>query len=91
MEFFSKIPLAWLQLTRHKLRLVVALCGIAFAAVLIFMQLAFLDSLFESQTALHRRLNADLVIIHANIRTLSKAPFTFPRQYFTRQYFTLII
>jgi putative ABC transport system permease protein len=39
----GRVLLAWLQLTRYKLRLVVAILGIAFAAILIFTQLAFLD------------------------------------------------
>jgi len=36
-----KIPLSWLQLTREKTRLAVALSGIAFADILMFMQLGF--------------------------------------------------
>ncbi|MEM8603262.1 MAG: ABC transporter permease DevC [Cyanobacteria bacterium P01_H01_bin.121] len=84
MKLFVRIPLAWLQLTRNKLRLIVALCGIAFAAILIFMQLAFLGSLYESQTAFPRRINADLVMISRKFRTLSKAPIRFPRQYLYR-------
>lgn len=83
MNPFAKIPLAWLQLTRSKLRLVVALMGIAFAVVLVFMQLAFLDSLYESQTALHRRLKADLVLINPRMKTLVNTT-TFPRQYLYR-------
>lgn len=80
MRSFTRIPLAWLQLTRNKVRLLVALFGIAFASILIFMQLGFLGSLFESQTALHYRLKADLVLINAKVKTLSQTPATFPRQ-----------
>ncbi len=67
---FSKVPLAWLQLARNKTRLLVALMGIAFAVILIFMQLAFLNSLYESQTAVHTRLKGDLVMVNANLKTL---------------------
>lgn len=84
MKFFPQFQLAWLQLTHSKLRLVVALAGIAFAVILIFMQLGFLNSLFESQTALHKRFNADLVIINSNLITLSQAPLRFPQQYLYR-------
>lgn len=83
MQIFSKIPLAWLQLTRNKIRLVVAVMGITFAAVLIFMQLAFLDSLYESQTALHRSLRADLIVVNAEMKTLANTT-VFPRQYLYR-------
>lgn len=83
MRLFANISLAWLQLTHHKLRLVVALLGIAFAAVLIFVQLAFLASLYESQTATHQRLKADLVLVDARLRTLSRT-YRFPQQYLYR-------
>lgn len=45
---FKKIPLAWLQLTRERTRLVIALAGIAFADILMFMQLGFREALFDS-------------------------------------------
>ncbi|MDZ8026299.1 MAG: ABC transporter permease DevC [Nostoc sp. DedQUE11] len=83
MNSFGRIPLAWLQLTRYKLRLLVAIIGIAFAAILIFMQLAFLDSLYDSQTALHTRLVADLILINPEMKTLANTA-DFPRQYLYR-------
>jgi len=83
MRPFSKISLAWLQLTHHKLRLLVALLGIAFAAILIFIQLAFLDSLYESQTAVHQRMKADLVLVDGRLRTLSRG-YSFSQQYLYR-------
>jgi putative ABC transport system permease protein len=36
---FKKIPTAWLQLRHQKIRLIVALSGVIFAVVIIFMQL----------------------------------------------------
>jgi putative ABC transport system permease protein len=57
------IPLAWLQLTREKLRLLVAVAGVAFAVILIFMQLGFRNALFESSTRLHEALAGDLFLI----------------------------
>ncbi|MEH2206921.1 MAG: ABC transporter permease DevC [Nostoc sp.] len=83
MNSFGRIPLAWLQLTRYKLRLLVAIIGIAFAAILIFMQLAFLDSLYDSQTALHTRLKADLILINPQMKTLANTR-DFPRQHLYR-------
>lgn len=38
---FNKIPLAWLQVTKEKTRLAVAIAGIAFADLLIFIQMGF--------------------------------------------------
>jgi putative ABC transport system permease protein len=57
------VPLAWLQLTREKLRLLVAVAGVAFAVILIFMQLGFRDALFSSATRFHDALDGDLVLL----------------------------
>lgn len=57
------IPLAWLQLIREKMRLVVALAGIGFAVILMFIQLGFRDALFESSITLHERLQGSIFLI----------------------------
>ena len=54
------IPLAWLQLTREPFRLSVVLAGVAFAVVLILMQLGFREALFESAVRYHQALDYDL-------------------------------
>ncbi|MBD0262997.1 MAG: ABC transporter, partial [Tolypothrix sp. Co-bin9] len=54
------IPLAWLQLTREKTRLVIALAGIAFAVILMFMKLGFEAAIFDSAARLHQNLQGDL-------------------------------
>ena len=58
-----RIPLAWLLLTRQPVRLAVALAGIAFAGILMFMQLGFSDGLFDASVTIHRLLDTDLVLI----------------------------
>ncbi len=60
----SALRLAWLQLTREKLRLLVAVSGVAFAVILIFMQLGFQEALFKSSTRFHGQLNGDLFLIN---------------------------
>jgi putative ABC transport system permease protein len=60
-----KTPLAWLQLTKERGRFLSALVGIAFADMLMFMQLGFQLAGYYSQSAMHRHLNADLVLISA--------------------------
>ncbi|BDA68885.1 DevC protein [Calothrix sp. PCC 7716] len=67
---FFNTPLAWLQLTRQKGRLLIALAGIAFAVILMFMQLGFQASLFDSATRFHQSLDADLVLISARSKSL---------------------
>ena len=49
-------PLGWLQLRHRPLRLVVASAGIAFAVLLILMQVGFRTALFESAVRYHERL-----------------------------------
>lgn len=63
-----RTPLGWLQLSHQKGRLMVALAGIAFADVLIFMQLGFQNALYDSNTRLHRSINADIVLISPQAR-----------------------
>lgn len=58
-----RTPLGWLQLSHNKSRLFVAISGIAFADVLMFMQLGFQQSLFDSNTRIRKALNADIVLV----------------------------
>ncbi len=57
------IPIGWLQLKREKLRFAVALLGVAFAVVLILMQLGFREALFNSAVRFHDALDCDVVLI----------------------------
>ncbi|MBD0362585.1 MAG: FtsX-like permease family protein [Coleofasciculus sp. C3-bin4] len=59
----KKIPLAWLQLSRERMRLFVALAGIGFADILMFMQLGFRDALFDSAVTLHKDLQGEIFLI----------------------------
>ena|SRR2546422_4076468 len=59
----AHIPLAWLQLVREKLRLLAALAGISFSAMLMLMQLGFRDALFDSAVLVHESLRGDLVLM----------------------------
>ncbi len=60
----SASRLAWLQLTREPLRLVVALAGVAFAVILVFMQLGFEDALFTSAVTVHGGLRGDVFVVN---------------------------
>ena len=72
-------PLAWLLLSRQPARLAVALAGIAFAGILMFMQLGFRDGLFDASVTVHKLFDADLVLISP--RTMSSIGMaSFPRR-----------
>jgi putative ABC transport system permease protein len=58
-----RTPLAWQNLTHNPRRLVVAVSGVAFAVILIFMELGFLNALLESTVQVLRRLNGDIIIL----------------------------
>lgn len=73
-----KTPLAWLQVSREKMRLAVALAGIAFADILMFMQMGFKDSLYEAAVRPHYTLNADLVLVNSQFETFFSVK-SFPR------------
>ena len=67
----SKIPLAWLQLIRNKLRSFIAVAGIAFIVMLMFMQLGFQDALYSSATQVHRSLQGDLFLVSSQYKALT--------------------
>lgn len=75
----KKIPLAWLQLSRERMRLFVALAGIGFADILMFMQLGFRDALFDSVVTLHKNLEGDVFLISPQ-STAVIAMKSFPRR-----------
>ncbi|MFN6132323.1 MAG: ABC transporter permease DevC, partial [Synechococcaceae cyanobacterium] len=82
MVFFwpsRRIPLSWLLLARQPARLAVALAGIAFAGILMFMQLGFRDGLFDASVTIHKLFDADLVLLSP--RTMSSIGMAgFPRR-----------
>jgi putative ABC transport system permease protein len=53
-----------MQLTREKLRLIVAVAGVTFAVVLMLMQLGFRSALYSSAVRLHSKLNGELFLIN---------------------------
>lgn len=69
-QWQRRTPLGWLQLNRQKSRLFVALAGIAFADVLMFMQLGFQNALYDSNTRLSRSLKTDLVLLSPQARNM---------------------
>jgi putative ABC transport system permease protein len=76
---FKKIPLAWLQLSHEKIRLLVAMAGISFADILMFMQLGFSDALFDSAVKFHTNVNGDIFLVSPQSTALI-AMKAFPRR-----------
>jgi putative ABC transport system permease protein len=79
LKFLKKTPLAWFQVTRERTRLLVAIAGIAFADMLIFIQMGFEGALFDAAVQPHRNLQADLVLTNPQMQTLFSVK-AFPRE-----------
>lgn len=78
------LPIGWLQLRHRPVRLMVALAGIAFAVLLIMMQLGFRAALFESAVRIHERLNYDIALFSTNsVFIVRPEPFSARRLYQT--------
>ncbi len=73
------VPIAWLQLWREKLRLLVALFGVAFAVILILMQLGFQEAMFGSAVRYHRTFIYDIAMISPKMDWIVQ-PESFPRR-----------
>jgi putative ABC transport system permease protein len=57
-----RVSLAWQNLTHNRRRLAVALGGISFAVILMFMETGFENALLDSTVQVIRDLDADLII-----------------------------
>ena len=73
------VPLAWRNLTADKRRLAVSTLGIAFAVLLMLMQLGFRNALVDSQVEILRWLKADIVLVSSSKYQLNLTE-PFPRR-----------
>lgn len=69
-QFFFAARLAWRQLTYERAKLIAAMLGVLFACVLVFMQLGFKDSLYDSATSVPRKMQGDLFLMHKQTEAL---------------------
>ena len=73
-----RIQLTVLNLLHQKVRTVVALLGVAFSNILIFMQLGFYDSAATTATVFIEKLDCDLVLLSPDYLDINR-PGTFSR------------
>ncbi|NJN56740.1 MAG: FtsX-like permease family protein [Leptolyngbyaceae cyanobacterium SL_5_9] len=87
MSFLKHTPLAWLNLTHDRRRLLTSLGGVAFAVLLIFMFNGFKNALYDSQVQLLQLLNADIIIINTQKNNMFvPEPFARRRLYQARAF-----
>jgi putative ABC transport system permease protein len=70
-------PLAWYNLIHSWVRTIVALAGVAFSVLLIFMQLGFLGAVGTSATSLYDELDFDILLTSPDYLHAAD-PSTFP-------------
>lgn len=72
-HLLGRLPIGWLQL-RHSLpRLLAAVGGVAFACLLVLMQLGFQGALVGSIALPYRAMDAQLIVSSSDMNTLSDA------------------
>ncbi|MFB1025827.1 MAG: hypothetical protein QMC33_11020 [Octadecabacter sp.] len=59
---FGRLPIGWLQLSHSRGRFIAAVSGVAFANLLVFMQLGIMGALNNSTIAPYAMLNADIIV-----------------------------
>lgn len=74
-----RTPLAWFNLMNEKTRLLVAIAGVVFAVLLIFMNLGFLGALLQTSSQIYSRIKADIFLISPQTLEISTST-TFPRE-----------
>lgn len=74
-----KTPLAWKNLAYNKVRTAVALAGVGFAVILIFMQMGFLGAVRKTATQIYDALDFDLMLRSSAYLHLTE-PRSFPRE-----------
>lgn len=78
-----RTPLAWRNLTHNKISLLISTAAVAFAVLIMFMELGFLNGLYDAQTSLMRSVKPELVMLSRAQHNLV-AHETFPRSQLAR-------
>jgi putative ABC transport system permease protein len=68
-----KTPLAWLNLAHQKKRTLVAVAGVAFAVLLVFMQLGFYGAAQGTATIVYDELNYDVMLTSPQYIDINRA------------------
>lgn len=74
-SYLRRTPIAWLQLSHQKVRLLVAILGVAFSIILIFTQLGLRAMLFDGVTLLPENLNGDLYLLSTYAEEMDDSSF----------------
>jgi putative ABC transport system permease protein len=70
-RLFGRLPIGWLQLTHSRGRMAAALAGVAFANLLVFVQLGVLGALTGTVGLSYSPFKADIIISASDANTLT--------------------
>ena len=70
-KLLGRIPIGWLQLSYSRMRMLAAVFGVAFANVLVFVQLGIIGAFNTSIQMSYQPLVADIIISASDANTLS--------------------
>jgi putative ABC transport system permease protein len=69
---FGRLPIGWLQLTHNRTRFAAALAGVAFANVLVFVQLGIMNSMGSATLRPYDFFRADIMISAGDANALAE-------------------
>ena len=69
---FGRLPIGWLQLTHSRTRFAAALAGVAFANVLVFVQLGIMNSMATATMKPYGFFQADIMISASDANSMTE-------------------
>jgi putative ABC transport system permease protein len=82
-SWFRDLPVAWLQLSHGRAKLLAAVVGIVFADLLMWMQLGFRAAAIDSSLYIHDQLCGELAVLNPLTEQMAAAK-PFPRRHLMR-------
>lgn len=70
-RLLGRMPIGWLQLAHNRMRLAAAVAGVAFANILVFVQLGVLGALNNTINLSYTPFQADIIVSASDANTLS--------------------
>lgn len=70
-RFLGRLPIGWLQLTHSRTRMAAALAGVAFANVLVFVQLGMMGALNGTVGMTYAPIRGDIIMSSVDANTLT--------------------
>ena len=72
----ARTPLAWKSFTHNKVKFLSSVGGVAFAVILMFVEMGFLNGLFDAHTRVVDLLDGDLLMVNVDkLAVIPKLPF----------------